>query len=45
MDRTNPMDKMFNRTHELTEFTKGPFAPQFFGNAGRWHMKTYGTKP
>jgi sterol carrier protein 2 len=45
MDRTNPMDKIFNRTSELTEFTKAPFAPQFFGNAGMDHMKRYGTKP
>lgn len=45
MDRTNPLDKIFTRTNELTTFSKAPFAPQFFGNAGIWHMQKYGTKP
>ena len=43
-DRTNPMDQhmgVMSETHGISP--KAPFAPQMFGNAGREHMKLYGT--
>ena len=33
------------RMMEAYEFTPAPPAAQMFGNAGRDHMKKYGTKP
>lgn len=45
-DRTNPLDKhigVMAETHGIAP--KAPFAPQMFGNAGREHMKLYGTTP
>ena len=44
-DRTNPMDKHMMRMMEEYDFTPAPPAAQMFGNAGRDHMKKYGTKP
>lgn len=44
-DRTNPLDKLLLKSHEITGKTDpGPFAPQIFGNAGLEHMRKYGTK-
>ena len=43
MDRTNPMDKhvlVVDRTFGVTD---SPIAPQMFGNAGKEHMRKYGT--
>jgi sterol carrier protein 2 len=42
-DRTNPMDKHMGVMMETHGLAKAPFAPQMFGNAGREHMKLYGT--
>jgi len=42
-DRTNPMDKHAEAMMKNHEVSKGPFTPQLFGNAGREHMKKYGT--
>lgn len=45
-DRTNPLDQHLSAMAE-TEYgiaAKVPFAPQLFGNAGKEHMKLYGTK-
>lgn len=44
-DRTNPMDKHLEVMLEGHGYSKAPFAPQMFGNAGREHMEKYGTKP
>lgn len=45
-DRTNPLDKSFLRSQELTQVEGNPpFAPRLFGNAGLEHMKLFGTKP
>jgi sterol carrier protein 2 len=44
-DRTNPMDKHMLHMMDSYEFTPAPPAAQMFGNAGRDHMKKYGTKP
>lgn len=44
-DRTNPMDKHVMAMLSQYEIAKAPFTPQIFGNAGRDHMKKYGTKP
>lgn len=43
-DRTNPIDKHGMIMVENVGFAKAPVAPQMFGNAGREHMKKYGTK-
>jgi acetyl-CoA acetyltransferase len=44
-DRTNPLDKIFINTLEITQKSDpAPFAPQIFGNAGMEHMQKYGTK-
>jgi sterol carrier protein 2 len=43
-DRTNPLDMhvgVMGEHHDLNP--KAPFAAQMFGNAGREHMKLYGT--
>ena len=44
-DRTNPMDKTFLRSEELSPTQKAnvPFAPKLFGSAGEEHMKLFGT--
>jgi sterol carrier protein 2 len=42
-DRTNPLDQHLSVMGETHGFSKAPFAPQMFGNAGREHMKKYGT--
>ncbi|PZS13729.1 MAG: lipid-transfer protein [Solirubrobacterales bacterium] len=44
-DRTPALDKHMARMFELRDPESSPFAPQMFGNAGRDHMKKYGSKP
>ena len=44
-DRANPLQDFIIQTIETRGFTKAPFAPQMFGNAGVEHMEKYGTKP
>jgi len=44
-DRANPMERHITEMSELTEIGSGPMAAQIFGNAGKEHMKKYGTKP
>ena len=39
------MDKHVETMLNVEEFGRGPMAAQFFGNAGREHMRKYGTKP
>jgi sterol carrier protein 2 len=44
-DRSNPMEQHLGVMAESHGFAaKTPFAPQMFGNAGREHMKLYGSK-
>eukprot|EP00753_Platysulcus_tardus_P002031 PLAT11605.12.p1 GENE.PLAT11605.12~~PLAT11605.12.p1 ORF type:complete len:301 (+),score=141.63 PLAT11605.12:106-903(+) len=43
-DRTNPLDKHVEVMMEVGELAAAPGAPLLFGNAGREHMKKYGTK-
>ncbi|XP_042626341.1 sterol carrier protein 2-like [Cyprinus carpio] len=45
MDRTNPMVKHMGLMIKRYGMAAAPAAPQMFGNAGREHMKKYGTKP
>jgi acetyl-CoA acyltransferase len=42
-DRVNPMDRHIEAMYELIPEEQGPFAAQLFGNAGREHMRLYGT--
>ncbi len=42
-DRVNPIDRFMEATYEFYPKEQGPFAAQVFGNAGREHMKLYGT--
>ena len=44
-DRTPALDKHLMRMFEIREAEQSPFAPQMFGNAGRDHMKLYGSTP
>ncbi|EAR96995.1 amine-terminal domain thiolase (macronuclear) [Tetrahymena thermophila SB210] len=44
-DRANPLADFLGKTSEWTDFTEAPFAAQIFGNAGREHMKLFGSKP
>lgn len=44
-DRKIPLEKFFVLDAEIVEDNKGPSAPKIFGNAGREHMKKYGTNP
>ncbi|XP_011183545.1 sterol carrier protein 2 [Zeugodacus cucurbitae] len=44
-DRVNPMERHITEMSELTEIGSGPMAAQIFGNAGKEHMRKYGTKP
>ncbi|KAK3735896.1 hypothetical protein RRG08_041082 [Elysia crispata] len=44
-DRTNPMDKHLLTMMDQYDLDKAPITAQMFGNAGRDHMKKYGTKP
>jgi len=44
-DRSNPLEQHLGVMAESHGFAaKTPFAPQMFGNAGREHMKKYGSK-
>ena len=43
-DRSNPLEKFMILDNEINGKEKSPFAPKLFGNAGREHMKKYGTK-
>ncbi|XP_037928112.1 non-specific lipid-transfer protein-like [Teleopsis dalmanni] len=45
LDRANPMDRHVAEMNKLAEKTAGPRAALIFGNAGKEHMKKYGTKP
>jgi len=42
-DRVNPMDKHIEAMYELVPEERSPFAAQLFGNAGREHMRLFGT--
>ena len=47
-DRTNPMDMILLKTHDILEKSEkkpqsGPWAAQIFGNAAIEHMEKYGT--
>jgi len=42
-DRTNPMDRHVEVMVDAAGLSAAPVAPQMFGNAGREHMKLYGT--
>jgi acetyl-CoA acetyltransferase len=42
-DRENPMRRHIEAMEGLYEHEPTPFAPQLFGNAGREHMRLYGT--
>uniref|UniRef100_A0A1L8EE39 Sterol carrier protein 2 n=1 Tax=Haematobia irritans TaxID=7368 RepID=A0A1L8EE39_HAEIR len=44
-DRANPMERHITEMSEMAEIGPGPMAAQIFGNAGKEHMKKYGTKP
>ncbi|GFR93708.1 non-specific lipid-transfer protein-like [Elysia marginata] len=44
-DRTSPMDKHMIAMMSQHELETSPITAQMFGNAGRDHMKKYGTKP
>lgn len=42
-DRANPLSPHIDAMASEYEYTSAPFAAQLFGNAGRAHMKKYGT--
>jgi acetyl-CoA acetyltransferase len=44
-DRVMPLDKHYTKMGEVMGFEPSPPAPQIFGNAGREHMRRYGTTP
>ncbi|MGE4428270.1 MAG: lipid-transfer protein [Solirubrobacteraceae bacterium] len=44
-DRTNPMDRHIEAMLAIHAPEGSPFAPQMFGNAGRDHMRRYGSTP
>ncbi|GFO19025.1 non-specific lipid-transfer protein-like [Plakobranchus ocellatus] len=44
-DRTIPQDKHVETMLAMHDIGQAPLTPQMFGNAGRDHMKKYGTKP
>ena len=44
-DRTNALDKHAMRMFEIRDPEQSPPAPQMFGNAGRDHMRKYGSEP
>lgn len=44
-DRANPIEGHVTAMAELEGFSPAPPAAQLFGNAGREHMRKYGTKP
>lgn len=44
-DRTPPMDKHLEVMINKEGLAAAPLTPQMFGNAGKEHMKKYGTKP
>ena len=41
----NPMERHVMKMAELSGMEGAPIAPQLFGNAGKEHMKQYGTTP
>ncbi|KAL2755454.1 hypothetical protein ACRALDRAFT_1051143 [Sodiomyces alcalophilus JCM 7366] len=43
-DRENPMGTTHKMMDDTRGITKGPLAPQMFGNAGREYMEKYGAK-
>lgn len=45
MDRTNPMDKHVEAMADIAGLDSSPITAQLFGNAGKEHMKKYGTQP
>ncbi|HUA05557.1 MAG TPA: lipid-transfer protein [Solirubrobacteraceae bacterium] len=44
-DRTNPLGRHLSQMATLVPPEDVPFAPQMFGNAGRDHMRLYGSDP
>jgi sterol carrier protein 2 len=42
-DRRNPMEDFFVEDEAINGTSNSPFAPRLFGNAGKEHMKKYGT--
>ncbi|RBM10336.1 lipid-transfer protein [Prauserella sp. PE36] len=44
-DRASPMDRHIEALQRLVTPEDVPFAPQMFGNAGREHMREYGSAP
>jgi sterol carrier protein 2 len=44
-DRTSPVDRHVEAMHATYAPATSPFAPQMFGNAGRDHMRKYGSRP
>jgi sterol carrier protein 2 len=44
-DRTNPLDKHLEAMSQQWGFEAAPPACQLFGNAGKEHMKKYGSRP
>lgn len=44
-DRMNPLSDFVVNDMEWNGESKAPMAPRLFGNAGKEHMKRYGTKP
>lgn len=44
-DRANPLSRHLERMHEMRAPEQSPFAPEMFGNAGRDHMREYGSTP
>ena len=44
-DRENPMSRHLAAMDEVYPEEPSPFAPQLFGNAGREHMRLFGTTP
>lgn len=45
MDRTNPMDRHVEVMIDVAGLDSSPITAQMFGNAGKEHMKKYGTQP
>jgi acetyl-CoA acetyltransferase len=44
-DRTDPMDHHIEKMLSAHQPAESPMAPQMFGNAGRDHMRRYGSTP
>lgn len=44
-DRANPMERHIEAMLDIYPPAQSPFAPQLFGNAGREHMRLFGSTP